>query len=92
MAKQGTHETARVRSDVREKILETATTHPARKVANAHTLELRQRLLRLAERLDVDAPQELAGDLAVLINGAFVSTSLFEPGKAVPLLHRPRML
>jgi len=62
--------------------------HPARKVAKAHKLELRQRLLRLAERLDVDAPQELAGDLAVLINGAFVSTSLFEPGEAVPLLHR----
>jgi hypothetical protein len=44
--------------------------HPARKVAKAHKLELRQRLLRLAERLDVDAPQELAGDLAVLIKDA----------------------
>lgn len=92
MAKQGTHETARVRSDVREKILQTATTHPARKVANAHTLQLRQRLLRFAERLDVDAPQELAGHLAGLTNDAFVCTSLFEPGEAVPLLHRPRTL
>jgi AcrR family transcriptional regulator len=60
--------------------------HPARKVAKAHKRELRRRLKVIAERLKVAATDELAGQLAVLINGAFVSTQLFEPGEATPLL------
>jgi AcrR family transcriptional regulator len=60
--------------------------HPARKVAKAHKRELRRRLKVIAERLKVGATDELAGQLAVLINGAFVSTQLFEPGEAAPLL------
>ena len=60
--------------------------HPARKVAKAHKRELRRRLKVIAERLKVGATDELAGQLAVLINGAFVSTQLFEPGEATPLL------
>ena len=35
--------------------------HPARKVAEAHKLELRRRLTAIAERLDVRRPDELAG-------------------------------
>jgi AcrR family transcriptional regulator len=62
------------------------TDHPARKVAKAHKRELRRRLKVLAERLNVPDPDEVAGQLAVLINGAFVSTQLFEPGEATPLL------
>lgn len=60
--------------------------HPARKVARTHKRELRRRLRTIAERLKVPAPDELAGQLAVLINGAFVSTPLFESGEAAPLL------
>ena len=49
---------------------------------------MRRRLKGIAERLKVPAPDELAGQLAVLVNGAFVSTPLFEPGEATPLLRR----
>lgn len=62
--------------------------HPARKVAKAHKRELRRRLKGIAERLNSTAPDELAGQLVVLINGAFVSTQIFEPGEAAPLLRR----
>jgi AcrR family transcriptional regulator len=62
--------------------------HPARKVATAHKREMRQRLRGIAERLGVDRPDELAGQLAVLINGAFVSAQMFEPGEATPLLRQ----
>jgi AcrR family transcriptional regulator len=62
--------------------------HPARKVARAHKRELRRRLKRIAEGLNSPAPDELAGQLAVLINGAFVSTQIFKPKEAAPLLRR----
>ncbi|MBB4226957.1 uncharacterized protein (DUF2267 family) [Rhizobium mongolense] len=48
--------------------------------------ELRRRLKTMAEGLAVAAPHRLAGQLAVLINGAFVSMQLFEPGEATSLL------
>ncbi|ASY63419.1 Transcriptional regulator, TetR family [Sinorhizobium sojae CCBAU 05684] len=64
------------------------TDHPARKIAEAHKREMRRRLKVIAERLDVAAPHELAGQLAVLINGAFVSSQIFESGEATPLLRR----
>jgi AcrR family transcriptional regulator len=64
------------------------TDHPARKVAIAHKREMRQRLRGIAERLGVERPDDLAGQLAVLINGAFVSAQMFEPGEATPLLRR----
>jgi len=60
--------------------------HPARKVAKAHKQELRQRLKGIAERLRVKRPDELAGQLSLLINGAFVSSQVFSPGEARPLL------
>lgn len=60
--------------------------HPARKVAAAHKTELRHRLKGIAERLRVKRPDELAGQLALLINGAFVSSQLFSTGEAQPLL------
>jgi AcrR family transcriptional regulator len=62
--------------------------HPARKVAAAHKRQMRQRLKSIAERLGVARPDELAGQLSLLINGAFVSSQIFEPGEATPLLHR----
>ncbi|MDK1373414.1 MULTISPECIES: helix-turn-helix domain-containing protein [unclassified Sinorhizobium] len=62
--------------------------HPARKVAAAHKLEMRRRLKGIAERLGVGRPDELAGQLALLINGAFVSSQVLEAGEAIPLLRR----
>lgn len=62
--------------------------HPARKVAKAHKREMRRRLMLIAERLNAASPDELGGQLSVLINGAFVSTQIFEPGEATPLLRR----
>jgi AcrR family transcriptional regulator len=62
--------------------------HPARKVAADHKREMRRRLKTLAERLGVARPHELAGQLALLINGAFVSSQVLDPGEAVPLLER----
>jgi AcrR family transcriptional regulator len=60
--------------------------HPARRVASAHKHELRRRLKGIAERLRVKRPDELAGQLSLLINGAFVSSQALSPGEAGPLL------
>jgi len=62
--------------------------HPARKIAAKHKLEMRQRLTGIARRLGVARPDELAGQLSLLINGAFVSSQIFQPGEATPLLLR----
>lgn len=62
--------------------------HPARKVAAAHKHELRRRLEGIALRLHVPAPERLATQLTVLINGAFVSTQIFPEGEAVFLLQQ----
>jgi len=60
--------------------------HPARRVALAHKEELRKRLENLAERLEVARPDELAGQLSLVINGAFVSSQVLSVGEAIPLL------
>jgi AcrR family transcriptional regulator len=60
--------------------------HPARKVAAAHKRQMRQRLETIAERLGAACPNELAAQLSLLINGAFVSSQIIEPGEAVSLL------
>ncbi len=60
--------------------------HPARRIASAHKQELRRRLKGIAERLRVKRPDELAGQLSLFINGAFVSSQVFSPGEAGPLL------
>jgi AcrR family transcriptional regulator len=62
--------------------------HPARKVAAAHKREMRRRLKDIARRLGVARPDELAGQLSLLVNGAFVSSQIFKPGEATPLLQR----
>ena len=40
----------------------------------------------IAERLRVKRPDELAGQLSLFINGAFVSSQVFSPSEASPLL------
>lgn len=60
--------------------------HPAREVARAHMHALRVRLSALAHRLDVARPDALAAQLAVLVNGAFVSAELLAQDEATEVL------
>ena len=60
--------------------------HPARAVATAHKNELRRRLKQIAERLRARRPDELASQLSLLINGAFVSSQIFSADEATPVL------
>jgi AcrR family transcriptional regulator len=62
--------------------------HPARKIAVAHKREMRKRLKSISERLGVARPDQLAGQLSLLINGAFVSSAIFKPGEGLSLLLR----
>lgn len=60
--------------------------HPARQVAQRHMQTLRSRLQDIAQRLDVARPIPLAAQLAVLVNGAFVSATLLDPEEATEVL------
>jgi len=62
--------------------------HPARVVARSHKLELRRRLRDIAERLRVDRPDDLAAQLAVVINGAFVSSQVLAGDDATSILRQ----
>ena len=60
--------------------------HPARQVSQRHMQTLRSRLQEIARQLDVPRPDLLAAQLALLINGAFVSSSLLSPEEATGVL------
>lgn len=60
--------------------------HPAREVSRRHMQALRRRLAELARRLDAARPNELAAQLGVLVNGAFVSASMLTPDEATRVL------
>jgi len=60
--------------------------HPAREVARRHMQALRKRLAELARRLGVPRPNDLAAQLGVLVNGAFVSASMLTPEEATRVL------
>jgi AcrR family transcriptional regulator len=60
--------------------------HPARHVSQRHMQALRSRLLNIAKRLNVARPKPLAAQLAVLVNGAFVSSGLLSPEEATGVL------
>ncbi len=60
--------------------------HPARQVAQRHMQALRSRLHDIAQRLDVPRPDQLSAQLAVLVNGAFVSSALLGPEEATGVL------
>jgi AcrR family transcriptional regulator len=60
--------------------------HPAREVSRRHMQALRSRLQAIAKRLNVRRPDELSGQLAVLVNGAFVSSALLSPDEATGVL------
>ena len=56
------------------------------RVAAAHKRELRRRLEGIAARLGVHRPDERGGQLSLLINRAFVSSQVLDPGEATQLL------
>lgn len=60
--------------------------HPARAVALAHKQALRQRLRRITTRLGVREPDELADQLALVIDGAFVDGQLLGGAEAAATL------
>lgn len=60
--------------------------HPARQVSRRHMQALRSHLLDIAKRLNVRRPKQLAAQLAVLVNGAFVSSGLLDPEEAIGVL------
>jgi AcrR family transcriptional regulator len=60
--------------------------HPARLVSQRHMLAMRSRLMEIGERLNVPRPKQLAAQLAVLVNGAFVSSGLLSPEEATGVL------
>jgi len=60
--------------------------HPARLVSQRHMQALRSRLQDIAKRLGVAQPRQLAAQLAVLVNGAFVSSGLLGPEEATGVL------
>jgi len=60
--------------------------HPARLVALSHKQELRHRLKAIADRLSVRHPDDLAAQLLLLVNGAFVSSQVVAADEAVRVL------
>ncbi len=60
--------------------------HPARQASQRHMQVLRERLLKIATRLNAARPQQLAAQLAILVNGAFVSSGLLSPEESPRIL------
>lgn len=60
--------------------------HPARLVSQRHMQALRQRLRAIAVRLGAADPDRLAAQLAVLVNGAFVSAGLLSAEEGTGVL------
>ena len=60
--------------------------HPAREVARRHMQALRKRLAELARKFGAARPNELAAQLGLLVNGAFVSASMLAPDEATRVL------
>lgn len=60
--------------------------HPARVIAASHKQELRRRLRGIADRLGVRRADDLAAQLLLLVNGAFVSGQVIGAEEAVPVL------
>jgi len=60
--------------------------HPARGVSRRHMQALRKRLTELARTLGATRPAELGAQLGLLVNGAFVSSSMIAPDEATRVL------
>ncbi|MBA4227167.1 MAG: TetR family transcriptional regulator [Hyphomonas sp.] len=66
-------------------------THPARQVAITHKAELRARLESLIAEMGIRPASRVAGQVALLINGAFVSAQILQPDEASDLLKQAVM-
>lgn len=60
--------------------------HPARAVAKRHMQAMRTRLAALARQFGAARPNDLAAQLGLLVNGAFVSASMLAPDEATRVL------
>ena len=60
--------------------------HPSRVVSREHMQAMRKRLAEIARRSGATRPSELAAQLGVLINGAFVSATMLSPEEATRVL------
>ena len=60
--------------------------HPAREVSRRHMQAMRKRLAELARRFGAARPSDLAVQLGLLVNGAFVSASMLAPDEATRVL------
>ena len=60
--------------------------HPAREVSRRHMQAMRKRLAELARRFGAARPNDLAAQLGVLVNGAFVSASMLTADEATRVL------
>ena len=60
--------------------------HPSREVSTRHMLAMRERLAELARQLGAARPNDLAAQLGLLVNGAFVSASMLSPDEATRVL------
>jgi AcrR family transcriptional regulator len=60
--------------------------HPAREVSKRHMQAMRQRLAELSRQLGAARPGDLAAQLGLLVNGAFVSSSMIAPDEATRVL------
>jgi len=60
--------------------------HPSRTVSREHMQAMRKRLADSARKLGAARPGELAAQLGVLVNGAFVSASMLSPDEATRVL------
>jgi AcrR family transcriptional regulator len=60
--------------------------HPAREVARQHMQALRKRLTTLARGLGAPRPNDVGAQLCLLVNGAFVGSSLLAPDEATRVL------
>ena len=60
--------------------------HPSREVSRRHMQALRKRLAELARKLGAARPNELAAQLGLLVNGAFVSAPMLAPEEATRVL------
>ena len=60
--------------------------HPSRTVSREHMQAMRKRLADTARKFGAARPGELAAQLGVLVNGAFVSASMLSPDEATRVL------
>jgi AcrR family transcriptional regulator len=60
--------------------------HPSRAVSKRHMQAMRTRLATLARQFGAARPNDLAAQLGLLVNGAFVSASMLAPDEATRVL------